>query len=225
MPFPAPVVTAVRSVSLSISPLSMSLCPDVLQTHNVHDAHQLVVPSRETMNHVESRGEVCTEATFVTDDQRSLSILERELTLLARHHLSTQQSRPGQYLERSAYLLLNRLEAAESMSLREIAEAFGLNVSTINRQVAPLLDRGLLERFPDPSGGMARRLRPTEKGLARLAADRERSREGVRIVVSEWPREQLESLVDLLTRFNIDVEELEGRPWPRTSGDAGDTPE
>lgn len=88
----------------------------------------------------------------MAEDQRISNVLEYELTLFARHHLTTQQSRPGQYLERSAYLLLTRLEAAESMSLRELAQALGLNVSTINRQVAPLLKRGLIERFPDPTG-------------------------------------------------------------------------
>lgn len=151
----------------------------------------------------------------MTEPRQTLRELERELHLFARHHLAIHQSRPGQHLERSAYLLLTRLESAESMSLRELAEAFRLDVSTVNRQVAPLLKRGLLERFADPEGGMARRLRPTREGLEQLAADRERSREGVARVVSDWSQERIATFTELLTSFNTSIEEIEDNPWPR----------
>lgn len=159
----------------------------------------------------------------MTQDRWELNALEREISLFARHHLSVQQSRPGQQLERSAYLLLTRLESAESMSLRELAEAFRLDVSTINRQVAPLLKQGLVERFPDPEGGMARRFRPSPEGLERLAADRERSREGVAMVVGDWSPERLGTFLDLLTSFNVKIEELEGNPWPRPDDESAET--
>ncbi|MHA6803971.1 MarR family winged helix-turn-helix transcriptional regulator [Salinifilum ghardaiensis] len=154
----------------------------------------------------------------MAEPQQTLNELEREILLFARHHLATQQSRPGQHLERSAYLLLTRLEAEGAMSLRELAEAFRLDVSTVNRQVAPLLRRGLLERFADPEGGMARRLRPTREGLAQLATDRERNREGVEMVVADWPQERIATFTELLTSFNLSIEELEGNPWPRERG-------
>ncbi len=151
----------------------------------------------------------------MAEPQQTLRDLEREILLFARHHLAIQQSRPGQHLERSAYLLLTRLEAEGAMSLRELAEAFRLDVSTVNRQVAPLLKRGLLERFADPEGGMARRLRPTREGLHQLATDRERNREGVEMVVSDWPQEEIATFTELLISFNTRIEELEGNPWPR----------
>ncbi len=151
----------------------------------------------------------------MTEAEQALNALEDELTLFARHHLSTRQAQPGHILERSAYLLINRLELEESMSLRELAEAFGLDVSTINRQVAPLLKRGLVERFADPEGGMARRLRPTTAGVQALEADRERSRNGIARVVDGWPQEQVMHFLELLTQFNVSVEDLEGKPWPR----------
>lgn len=154
----------------------------------------------------------------MTEPRQTLRELERELHLFARHHLAIHQSRPGQHLERSAYLLLTRLEAEESMSLGELAEAFRLDVSTVNRQVAPLLKRELLERFADPEGGMARRLRPTRKGLEQLAADRERSREGVARVVSDWSPERIATFTELLTSFNTSIEEIEHNPWPRERG-------
>lgn len=151
----------------------------------------------------------------MTQDKRTLNDLERELSLFARHYLSTRQARAGQRLDRSAYLLLTRLELSGSMSLGQLAEAFRLDISTINRQVGALLKQGFVERFPDPDGGMARRFRPTDEGLRQLAADRDRSREGVGTVVAEWPQDELATFVDLLTRFNIDIEGVEGNPWPR----------
>lgn len=157
----------------------------------------------------------------MTDSSDDLNALEREMVLFTRYYLSVQQARPGQQLERSAYLLLTRLELAESMSLGELAEAFRLDVSTINRQVAPLLKRGLLERFPDPDGGMARRLRPSSKGLQQLASDREISRDGLARVIAEWSTESLNAFVGLLTSFNTSVEELEGAPWPRPGDTSG----
>ncbi|WP_127940829.1 MarR family transcriptional regulator [Nonomuraea polychroma] len=73
-----------------------------------------------------------------------------------------------QRLERSSYILLRRLEADGPMSIGQLAQAFALDASTVNRQAAVLLRGGLAERIPDPEGGMARKLRVTEEGLRRV---------------------------------------------------------
>ncbi len=155
------------------------------------------------------------ESGAVSDQQRALNDLERELTLLARHYVSARKPRDGQTLDRSAYVLLTRLEADEPLTLKQLAETFRVDVSTINRQVAAMLRNGLVERIPDPEGGMARKFRPTPHGLERLAADRDHSRAGTRRVVADWPEDHVEELVALLSRFNRSVENLEGVSWPR----------
>ena len=70
-------------------------------------------------------------------------------------------------------------------------------------------------RHRRPGGGVARKIRPTALGLQRLRADRESLREGLRIVVQDWPAERVRLLGELLLEFNLAVEELEGTPWPR----------
>ncbi|MDJ0354795.1 MarR family winged helix-turn-helix transcriptional regulator [Paenarthrobacter sp. PH39-S1] len=140
-------------------------------------------------------------------------IMERELTLLSRHYLHVQSG--DQTLERSAYVLLGRLEISDPMTLKELAGAFALDVSTINRQIASLQRHGLVERTSDPDGGMARRFRPTPAGLEKLARDRELNADGVKRVVGGWSVEDMGRLTELLTRFNREIEALEGRPWPR----------
>lgn len=143
------------------------------------------------------------------------SAIEYELTLLSRHFLHSQQRTPGTQLDRSGYLLLGRLQLEGPMSLRELAEAFRLDVSTVNRQVNALRRKQLVERVSDPEGGLARKVRATEKGLDLLEADRERQRSGLDRVIGAWGERDRRQLLRLLTRLNTDIEQLEGRPWPR----------
>jgi DNA-binding MarR family transcriptional regulator len=151
----------------------------------------------------------------VRDRHDFLAGIERELTLLSRHQVLPGGAREPGLLEKSAYLLLTRLEAQQPMSLRELAEAFRLDVSTVNRQVAALLRQGLAERLPDPDGGLARKLRPTAEGARRLREDREHYQRKLHTVVADWPDEDRHAFFEYLLRFNSDIETLQGTPWPR----------
>lgn len=164
----------------------------------------------------------------MSEQQRRMSDLERELTLLSRHFLSARGPRPGQRLERSAYVLLTRLEVGEPLTLKELAHTFQVGISTINRQVSAALKNGLVERIPDPEGGMARKFRPTALGLERLEADRDISRAGTtRLIASSgWSEEKTGEFLDLLIEFNQSIEQLEGLTWSRsgTDGQAAHSP-
>ncbi len=144
-----------------------------------------------------------------------LERLERELMLLSRHQVMARRERDSQRLERSAYLLLSRIDAQGPMSIGQLAEAFGLDTSTVNRQTAALLRCGLAERVADPEGGMARKLRITDEGGRRLAADREVNRSCLARVVADWSADEVRELEDVLVRLNRSVEALEERHWPR----------
>ena len=141
-----------------------------------------------------------------------LEAISRELTLVSRHQLATAAHG---VLERSAYLMLNRIDATGPMTARELADALQLEISTVTRQVAAMLREDVVERIPDPGGGLARRLRITETGATRLAADRERYRTGLARVVSDWPDEECVELYRLLRALNERIEDLQGTPWPR----------
>ncbi|ADI06960.1 putative HTH-type transcriptional regulator [Streptomyces bingchenggensis BCW-1] len=121
----------------------------------------------------------------------------------------------GARLDRSAYFLLSFLDTEGALSIGQLADALGLDVSTVNRQTGALLRAGLLERIPDPKGGLARKLRATTLGAERLAADRERRRAGLARVLASWTPEEVRRFEDALTRFNREVEADEGRTWPR----------
>ncbi|MFF1649121.1 MarR family winged helix-turn-helix transcriptional regulator [Streptomyces sp. NPDC058240] len=120
-------------------------------------------------------------------------------------------------MERSAYVLLTRLEVGEPLTLKELTHTFQVDVSTINRQVSAMLRNGLVERIPDPDGGMARKFRPTALGLEHLEADRAISRAGTTrlIEASGWTDQRTEQFLTLLVEFNQSIELLEGLTWSR----------
>jgi DNA-binding MarR family transcriptional regulator len=141
-----------------------------------------------------------------------LEAISRELTLVSRHQLNTATTG---LLERSAYLMLNRIDVTGPMTARELATALQLEISTVTRQVSAMLRENLVERIPDPEGGLARRLRITSTGAARLSADREHYSTGLGKVVTDWPDTDCADLYRLLRTLNERIEDLQGTPWPR----------
>jgi DNA-binding MarR family transcriptional regulator len=142
--------------------------------------------------------------------------LERETTLLSRYLMPHRRFTGSEdRLERSAYTLLSRIDAQGPMSLGELSDALGLDVSTLNRQTAAMTKAGYVERVPDPEGGLARKFRLTTVGAERLESDRHANMAGLRRVLVDWTGDDVDTFATLLRRFNTDIERLDGRPWPR----------
>ncbi|MFL6156473.1 MAG: MarR family winged helix-turn-helix transcriptional regulator, partial [Marmoricola sp.] len=127
---------------------------------------------------------------------------------------SSAQHTPDLVLDRSGYQLLSRLELG-ALTLKQLAEVFRLDVSTVNRQVAALRRKGLVERDVDPDGGIARLLRPTRAGLTLLHQDRSMRHHQVGSVLETWSPDEVAALHELLAKFNTSIEDLEGARWPR----------
>ncbi|WP_051951020.1 MarR family winged helix-turn-helix transcriptional regulator [Actinacidiphila yeochonensis] len=148
--------------------------------------------------------------------------LEQELMLVGRHSVLRGQSaaspEPEAHLERSAYILLSRIEVDGPQSIGQLAEAFGLDTSTVNRQTAAMLRSGLAERISDPEGGLARKLRITPEGARRMRAYRAWVVTGLSDLLSDWNRHDVSAFSGYLARFNSAIEGREGRPWPRPAG-------
>lgn len=143
--------------------------------------------------------------------------VELEVMLLGRHALlgpASSKARGGT-LDRSAYLILYRLESQGPMTIRQLHEAFGLDQSTLSRQTSAMLRSGVVERIPDPEGGAARPFRITARGADLLAADRAEKLTALDKVLAGWSAEDLETFAGMLQRFNEGVERIDGRPWPR----------
>ncbi|WP_024799511.1 MarR family winged helix-turn-helix transcriptional regulator [Nocardia sp. BMG51109] len=141
--------------------------------------------------------------------------VEFETMLLSRHTLNPRYRSDSTRLERSAYILLCRLSIEGPMSIGQLSEAFGLDASTLNRQTAALLRSGLVERIPDPEGGMARKFRISDKGEKSLTTERNANIDGLNRVLRDWSAEDVAAFADYVQRLNTDIERIGGRPWPR----------
>lgn len=146
---------------------------------------------------------------------KALRAVEFETMRLRKHSLAAAPARrTGGRLERSAYILLTRIRMEGAMSIRELSEAFGLDPSTLNRQTATMLRDGLVERIPDPAGGIARKFRITGQGRRLLDDERSQVISSLEKIMAEWSPEEAAEFAAYLRRFNTDIERLSGRPWP-----------
>ena len=136
--------------------------------------------------------------------------------LLGRHvHMTARAKQTGGNLERSAYILLSRLRVQGPMSIGELSDAFDLDHSTLNRQTAALMRDGLVERIPDPAGGMARKFRITREGRRRMELARTEMVESFELLLADWSAEDIAAFADYMRRFNASIEQVSGKPWPR----------
>ncbi len=140
--------------------------------------------------------------------------VERELMVIGRHSSMgaigdcSRQPADGR-LERSAYLLMSRIETCGPLSIGQLAEALGLDASTVNRQTAAMVRAGLVERIPDPEGGIARKFRITDQGLTRLHRHRAWLTTGLTRVLASWSDAEIRSLADHLIRLNDSIERVQ----------------
>jgi DNA-binding MarR family transcriptional regulator len=149
---------------------------------------------------------------------RRTDMVEFEQMVLSRYGLPQLSGgrRRGGLLEHSSYILLSRLHVQGPMSIGELSAAFKLDASTLNRQTAAAMRDGLVERIPDPEGGMARKFRATGKGERLLQEERERVVGALDRVMADWSDEDIAEFAAYLRRFNTSIENHAGYdPWPR----------
>jgi DNA-binding MarR family transcriptional regulator len=134
-----------------------------------------------------------------------VDVIEHEVTVLMRRAETVRlaaAAETGSGLDRSGYLLLRRLDAEGPRTKGALAQAFGLDVSTINRQVAALEGAGLVRRVADPDGGRASLLEPTEAGRERLYTLRAARHAVYAQITGDWTPDQRAIFADLLHRLN-----------------------
>lgn len=115
-------------------------------------------------------------------------------------------------LARPDFAVLVRLDADGCTRSRELADAEGLDPSTVSRRVASLAERGLLEREPDPSDGRAQILHLTDAGRQALATERERRVHLVTDALADWDAGDRAELARLLARLTDTLEQGPHRP-------------
>src|SRR6187549_997279 len=136
--------------------------------------------------------------------------IEQQITVLLRRvqriHLSTTTGDVN--LERSAYGIMCKLADEGPQRLGALATAFGLDPSTITRQVQALEEIGLADRTTDPSDRRASILDVTPSGHDVLGRTRTHRRARLQKALDDWPERDLTDFGRLLKEFNASLDAL-----------------
>ena len=136
--------------------------------------------------------------------------IEEQLTAFLRRGYRVQmpQQAGGVRLDRAAYGTMCKLADDGPQHLAALAKAFGLDPSTITRQVKSLEAAGLAVRSKDVYDRRVVVLDLTDRGrdvLERARADR---RERLQKVLADWSAADLEDLGRLMEEFNDSMSRL-----------------
>ncbi|CAB4953640.1 unannotated protein [freshwater metagenome] len=101
-------------------------------------------------------------------------------------------------------------ESSSSVSVKDVATALDLEHSTVSRLLGEIEEDGLLTRGVDPNDRRRTTVELTSLGRAVVADATAISRFFTRTLLSEWPREDVEVLTDLMTRLSDTVHERLG---------------
>jgi DNA-binding MarR family transcriptional regulator len=128
----------------------------------------------------------------------------------------------GGEIEAASYGILFRLLSDGPMRSGALAELLFSDASTISRQAAALVKRGLIERRADPADGRASVLAVTDAGRELADSLRERRNTMLDAMLSHWNDDEREQLATMLRRFVDDYEMARPTFLPLNPKDAHD---
>jgi DNA-binding MarR family transcriptional regulator len=138
--------------------------------------------------------------------------LERSLTQVARAILRLDVPRgalpEGVSINRSGHWLLVRVSEQEHARISDVAEAVGLDLSTVSRQVRDLVAAGLMTKVQDPADGRASLLSLTEQGAAVLEAVSDARRRVLAEAIADWTDEERNALASGLLHLGSGLHAL-----------------
>jgi DNA-binding MarR family transcriptional regulator len=140
-----------------------------------------------------------TRTDAMSEIDRAFMVLGRRANLPRTHELYAR--RAGIDLERSAVLVLARLDDEGAIRPSDLARLVGVEPSTITRQVQDLERRALVSKRPDPSDGRSCVVQLTEAGHETLLRYRAARRQVLEQAMAAWDPDDLATFADGLDRF------------------------
>ncbi|MEY9887200.1 DNA-binding MarR family transcriptional regulator [Catenulispora sp. MAP12-49] len=144
-----------------------------------------------------------------TRHREAVDAIQREMTVFARRARAFA-GRLHPELTLVSYTLLAHLEDSGGCLAKDLAVRYGLDKSTVSRQVQALERLGFLERRPAPEDHRAQMLHLTPAGAGILAQVTESRYAAVAERLAGWDDEEIGRFAELLIRYNAP---------PETSGD------
>ena len=146
---------------------------------------------------------------------QSVSLAQRSvedafMAVLLRLSSRMRRRLPGDDLDHTMLPVLRVLGEHGPVRHTELAERVQLDASTVSRHVRHLEERGLTRTRHDDKDGRVRLVELVPAGRQVLDAMLE-ARHGILAeVLTSWPEQDRQALLDLLTRFERDLETVEG---------------
>jgi len=109
-------------------------------------------------------------------------------------------------LDKAAFVALFKLVEDGPQRSSALAECTLSDPSSVSRQVAHLVELGLVERTADPGDGRATLLAATERGRQTAANILRRRTLNLSMLLADWPVEDRHRFTELLARFTTDFE-------------------
>lgn len=126
-----------------------------------------------------------------------------ELVRTVRRSKARALAATGDDVDSASRILLRAVSTEGPLRASALAAAVHSDLSTVSRQVALLVARGLLERHADPNDGRASLLRTTPAAQAVIAESDQARAAFFDEVVSDWPPEERDRFVHLLRQFTV----------------------
>jgi DNA-binding MarR family transcriptional regulator len=114
----------------------------------------------------------------------------------------------GNDVESASHLLLHTVESEGPMRASALAASVHADLSTVSRQVAALVDRGLLERRADQRDGRACLLAVTGAGRAAIAEHEQDRQAFFDDVLTGWSTEELSQFAQQMARFTAAYDQI-----------------
>ncbi len=131
----------------------------------------------------------------------ALPRLERELAFLVRW-LEAVQRRRDYAMERAHYLMLLLLMEDGPQSVSRIAERLRLDASTVTRQVAVMVRRGLVHKERNPEDRRGGTVCATALGRTEARQMRDQRTARIEALFAAWPEDKRQLMGELLGDLN-----------------------
>ena len=119
-------------------------------------------------------------------------------------------------LDRPAYQCLWRVVENGPLRPTSLASLLEVDLSVASRQVKALEDVGFVQRCTDPADARATLVSATPAGIEAFESTRRQRAEVLAEVLGSWSEADRAQLVQLLARFNVELEAVVAR---RTAGE------
>lgn len=138
---------------------------------------------------------------MVNDD--SLEVLELEIAMMVRAlRTRTVETDKNQEFKRASYLILLLISKNGPMGVKNIAEKLHLDISTVSRQAADLMEDEMLKKKISETDRRSYLYDINDKGWDMIVHIRQGRKQRFAKMIDKWEDREIEDFAHLLQKFN-----------------------